>query len=576
MAKVKMNTFSKLMVLIIFLLLPVIGLYAASNRISMNVVRDEVQSLKSKDLHLYANQIDNSVDLLSTLGLLLSEDTSIRELQDLDLFYNVYERNQTILRLFQRLSLLNISTGWDTHISVYSPESRLVISTNTSVSYQEDYLRDHLTLKWTLNRNDFFYSGEERFIRHIIQPGNLVGNLDHIAIVVELSFSKRELVRSLDELKQGGRGDPFFYNPGQTAVLNHSSDEAFINRLLAEIKADEWNEISNSYVTVDDKTYLLNAVLIPSIGWYLVDYEPIDDILKPIVASRNLFYFAIGTQLILGSLAAFILYRQVQVPIRILMKGLQNIKKGDYSNRIKTKPGNEFSFLFQRFNDMSEEIQNLIQKVYTEQLRSREANLKQLQSQINPHFLYNCFALIRSLTRLGEKESVMELAMHLSKYYRYTTRVEKSSGTLQEELQLITSYLEIQKMHLQRLSYRFNIEDSMMSLEIPRLLLQPLVENAVIHGIEPMPGHGHITISGCETDSGYEITVADNGVGLDAVERGKLEQSLLYPPDDETGCALWNIRQRLKISFGPEAELEFPPVQDQGFSVCIRWRRLPE
>ena len=152
---------------------------------------------------------------------------------------------------------------------------------------------------------------------------------------------------------------------------------------------------------------------------------------------------------------------------------------------------------------MAAEIEQLIQKVYVEQLRSREANLKQLQSQINPHFLYNCFALIRSLTRLGKHDSVMEMALHLSKYYRYTTRVEKQSASLQEELDLIESYLKIQQLHISHLHYEIDIPDHMRHLDIPRLLLQPLVENAVIHGIERVERDGIITVSGGQTDRFY-------------------------------------------------------------------------
>src|SRR5690606_11055145 len=146
--------------------------------------------------------------------------------------------------------------------------------------------------------------------------------------------------------------------------------------------------------------------------------------------------------------------------------------------------------------------------------RSREANLKQLQSQINPHFLYNCFALIRSLTRLGKKDSVMELALHLSRYYRYTTRLEKQTATLREELELIESYLKIQQMHIHHLQYEIHVPESMETLEVPRLLLQPLVENAVVHGIEKVDRDGLVAVYAEQTDRYNVIQVIDNGAGM--------------------------------------------------------------
>ncbi|WP_438448143.1 sensor histidine kinase [Gorillibacterium sp. sgz5001074] len=570
---VKMNTFTKILILIMCLLAPLMALYYVSNRISIDTVHKEVQTLKTKDLHFYADQVDHNVGLLSTLGLLLSEDINIRQLQNLDMFYNKYEANEAVLRLYERLRLLNVSTGWETHISVYSPETQSVISTS-SISYDEKYLKEQVSVRWKLGRVKGL--DEDRFVKHIVQPAQAATDVTKAGIVVEISFSAQELVRSLDQFKLGGKGDPFFFKPGSDPIRNHSAENGRIAELLRLVPDGDWDTATNRSIKLGDETYLLNAVKIPSLGWYLVDYEPIEEILKPIVKSRNLFYFAMATLLVLGLCAAFVLYQQVQVPIRALVKNVQIIKKGDYSARIRMKPNNEFAFLFQRFNEMAAEIENLIQTVYAEQLRSREANLKQLQSQINPHFLYNCFALIRSMTRLGEKQSVMDLAMHLSKYYRYTTRVEKPTSSIREELQLIISYLEIQKLHLQRMDYRIQVPETMMDLEIPRLLLQPLVENAVLHGIEPMLEYGELDILGEETAAGYRLTVRDNGVGLTPDSERSLRNALHMLPTDETGCALWNIRQRMKLFWGDTAEIEFSPNHPKGLEVTVRWVKTAE
>ncbi len=121
---------------------------------------------------------------------------------------------------------------------------------------------------------------------------------------------------------------------------------------------------------------------------------------------------------------------------------------------------------------MAEQIQELIEKVYKETLRSREATLKQLQSQINPHFLYNCLFYIKNMASLGEKEAVVAMSLNLGEYYRYTTRLENPMTTIREEMKLIQNYLEIQTMRMQRLGYEIAIPEDMMELEIPRLLIQ--------------------------------------------------------------------------------------------------------
>lgn len=169
----------------------------------------------------------------------------------------------------------------------------------------------------------------------------------------------------------------------------------------------------------------------------------------------------------------------------------------------------------------------------------------------------------------------MMMSMHLAKYYRYTTRVEKLTATLKEELQLLESYLEIQKFHIQHMSYRIDVPESMLRLELPRLLLQPIVENAVLHGIEQFDGDGIITIKGESAAGWHSIIVEDNGVGMTEEALQALERELMHAPDDHTGCALWNIKQRMLLQFGPSASLSFEIRKQGGLAVQLTWQAQP-
>lgn len=233
-------------------------------------------------------------------------------------------------------------------------------------------------------------------------------------------------------------------------------------------------------------------------------------------------------------------------------------------------PRNEFHFLLVGFNDMAKQIEELIQNVYLEKISSRDANLKQLQSQINPHFLYNCFTLIRSLTRLGEKETVMQLTMHLSKYYRYTTHSERQTAELREEIDLVNSYLAIQAIKVQDLKYEIDIPAEFAKLELPRLILQPLVENAVLHGIEPV-GSGLIRVSATSNDQYNVIKVEDDGIGLTDEQLASLQREIVMPPIEDKGCALWNTRLRMQLQFGPKAGLRILRKEEGGLEVQLFW-----
>lgn len=557
--------------LLVLLLIPIIILYALSNQVSVNVLIGEIRELNQKDMQFLANEVNSSVENLSTMAFLLTEDIHIQQLQHIHLMENAYERNEQKFRILERLRLLNVAERWDTQYTVMAPQIGEVVSTNYQVSFDMDELKRVMTPVWEYKQMNVAGRSEWRFVRHILKLGSSIREPEKAGLIVEVSFPQEYLVKELDNFKRAGKGDPFLYHPVSGVIVNKTADTGKLDQLARQIDPARVSALDGQFVKLDGKEYMVLMAHIPALGWYLVDCVPLEEMLEPIVQSRNLFYGSVGLLLVLSTLAAYLLYRNVQKPIRTLIRSVQRLRVGDYSVRITGNPRNEFTFLFQRFNEMASEIEELINRVYVEQIRARDANLKQLQSQINPHFLYNCFALIRSLTRLGKKESVMDLAMHLSKYYRYTTRTEKVTASLREELRLIESYLEIQKLHIQHLSYEINVPESMMEHEVPRLLLQPIVENAVMHGIERSEADGLVRVSGEERESACVIVVEDNGLGMSDRQLEKLRRDIRMPPDDDTGCALWNIRQRLLLQFGEEATLAFARRPGGGTIVKIEW-----
>jgi len=571
--RLRENTFAKIITLIVLLLIPIILLYTLSTQTSMNVIRDEMQSLKQKDITYLANEIDRSVTTLSSLGFLLSEDIHIQQLQTIHLLESAYERNSERLRIMERLRLLNVSQRWDTQYSILSPENEQFVSTNTYLQYDLESVKKLLAPTWQYEEMITQNLKQMRFVRHIVKPASKISNVDQAGIIVEISFPDEHIIKDLDAFKQTGKGDPFLMSKDGDSILNRSSDPEIIDSIGELLRKEELSlaAASNEIVKMGGGEYLVTIAPIRTLSWYLVDYMPLKDVMQPIVKTQILFYGSVILLLAMSLLAAYLLYRNVQRPIGLLIRNVKRLQDGNYATRINVNPKNEFGYLFQRFNDMAAETERLIGKVYVEELRRREANVKQLQSQINPHFLYNCFALIRSLARLDKKESVMKLSMHLSKYYRYTTRVEKLTATLREELQLLESYLEIQRFHIQHMSYLIDVPETMLELEVPRLLLQPVVENAVLHGIERFDGDGLIAIFGKTEEGWHEICVEDNGIGMTDEELRRLEAKILETPDDSTGCALWNIRQRLLFQFGDGATLTFRPRPEGGVAVYLRW-----
>ncbi len=149
--------------------------------------------------------------------------------------------------------------------------------------------------------------------------------------------------------------------------------------------------------------------------------------------------------------------------------------------------------------------------------------------------------------------------------------MENQEATLGEELELVRNYLTIQNLQMQRFDFELDVPDDMLELRIPRLILQPIAENAILHGLEPRMEWGWLRISGERDGAGNRLIVEDNGVGLSEGALEKLRIKLDTPLDNESGCGLWNVHQRLKYRFGPEAGVEMSPSPGGGLRTVLHW-----
>jgi two-component system sensor histidine kinase YesM len=533
----KINTFGKVIVLVCLLLIPIIMLYAYSHQVSVKVVRENIENENLNRLSFFISQMESAVEQLTKFSVVVSRDSGVKEFLANRQSMQPLERLQKQTRILEMLNLQILTSGWNNQIALYLRDSKEVISTDYSVVYDENYLQNIQLRKWS-HHDTVIYGANQSYF-------SVIRNSDIPDLLIEVRFTDDNIKNMLKQLKQGGAGEPFMYERGKAPLINQTADQSIVNRLIAYLDGQSLPETGHQTVTLDKQKYIVNYVRSESLGWYLVDYVPLESILTPITTSRNLFYYSIALLLGLSVLATLLLYRNVQRPIQMLLQGVKRIKSGQFSTRLQHQPNNEFDFLFASFNEMAEQIQELIEKVYVEKLRSREATLKQLQSQINPHFLYNCLFYIKNMANLGQKEAVVAMALNLGEYYRSTIRHENSLTTIRDEMRLVTNYLTIQNLRIQRFDYEMNIPDEMLEMEIPRLLIQPVVENAIIHGIENSHEFGLIEISGFHRDDSYHIVVDDNGVGMSPSAIEALQKKLALPMDDEMGCGIWNVHQRL-------------------------------
>lgn len=568
----RFSLFAKMNSLILILILPILLAYTYSNDMTFHVVSGELQSSSARQLTFLSGQIDSRVSQMMDFSLTFSKDPNVQDFNGLNLWGDAYDRMQIRYAVQEKMVLQSgITDIWPSRYTLHSQQNHEVISNySRSGGYDEDYLKRNMSTKWSYGDEEnagapsYFYWF---YTDSLGQQGLLTGS----SLVVEASFSSDNIRNMLDTYKADGKGDPFYYRKGDLPILNRTADPELSKALITYLDTNPIDRTAQRIVKLEGQDYLVSSVGSAYLDGQLIDVVPLGQVLGPIAFSRNLFYLSIALLVVLGISASLLLYRNVQRPIRKLMNGLLRVQRGDYSVRLHSRSRNEFSFVFERFNEMSRRTEELIENVFNEKIRAREATLKQLQAQINPHFLYNCLGYIINMAQMKEEDAVVSMAFNLSAYYRYTTRMEKEITPLEEEVRLLVNYLDIQKLRNGRIEYRIDISEELRRQEIPRLMIQPIVENAVIHGVAKSYAAGEITIRGECSDGFCVITIDDDGPGLTEEQYEALNLKMNEELQEEMGCGLWNTHQRLIHQFGSRSGLRFGPSPAGGFRTEIFW-----
>ena len=265
--------------------------------------------------------------------------------------------------------------------------------------------------------------------------------------------------------------------------------------------------------------------------------------------------------------------KSITLPIRNICKAAECAASGDFGIRAHEGKVDEIASLNDSFNSMVEEIGKLVEDIRVEELNLRAAELRLLQEQINPHFLYNTLDNIIWLAESGESEQVVNMVSALSDFFRTTLSKGKDFISVSDERAHIQSYLQIQQFRYRDiLEYEIDIDENIMQCEILKLTLQPLVENALYHGIKNKRGGGRIKVTGRADNDMIVFCVSDNGIGMTSerleqvqmIIDGKLENN-----KEKGGFGLFNVNQRLVLNYGSAYNIKIESEYEKGTKMWI-------
>ncbi|MBB6734672.1 histidine kinase [Cohnella zeiphila] len=565
----KSSIFTNMVIALLLLLTPIITLYAYSNHTSSRVLTKEIVKAKRTQVETFVGQLSQMFAQFDSYQKMLYESTEVRNLAYPDLLGDDLLHFRTLKTVSEEINRLAGYGGWKGIIAVVYPKTGMVIKSNSSLGAMPDSLPDKDEF-WSYRANP---KGDAYFIETISNPAKNAKE-EEADLTVVAKVDEGEIKSDLSEMKSNGLEDPFLYKPGYSPIYNYTANQALIREMLPELNPDgAEGSFEPLLIRTGDGAYQVHMEMVKPLGWYLVDYVPIGTIMAPIKRNQMTFYAISGMMLFMACILGFILYRSIRIPFRKLMQGMNFIEKGIYTSRMKNPPKGEFRYLYDRFNSMASRIEELIEDVLKEQIRTKEANVKQLQSQINPHFLYNTLAYIKSMVELEEKEAAVSMTMNLSKYYRYTTKLSNSLATLQEELELIVNYLDIHNRLTDDFEYEIDIDPAILDMRIPRLSLQPLVENVIVHAFRKPVRYGAVRIRGSLEESGIaRLSVEDNGPGMAPAQLEALQAKIRNAPSDQIDSGLQNVHQRLMLLFGKGSGLSLGLSEWGGLCAELIWQ----
>lgn len=446
------------------------------------------------------------------------------------------------------------------------------------------YVEDHLTIEranWylPLTSNDTFtlihnVTDSKLNSSYVMRYAKRLYGLKRPGIpyagLLTIDFNIEPLCKLLDTLKMTKNT--------QLMVLNENGDILFSNYLnlvnSTAIGTSYYSNISlgiesSFYYDFEGVSYFAYYKPIPLQKWALLSLVPVQELTQGgrDLATTQWLFLCIGV--LFSFIVSISFTHDMTRPINSLISSMKIAAKGDFNLRPDYKYDDEFQYLIMQYNEMMDKIHYLVDTLYKTELDKKTAELSALQAQINPHFLYNTLDCILLMARRGDIGVVSDLVMALADFYRYSLSRGKTFITFSEEQRQIESYLIIQKLkYKDRLDYKISLDPKTLRFYMIKLLLQPLVENALIHGIELLPDNhlGTIYISSKLMDGYIILEVKDNGVGCDV---NWLNNELTKNTSGQS-FGVRNVHGRIVSHFGLEFGLHYKSNSPIGTIVTLR------
>jgi two-component system, sensor histidine kinase YesM len=358
-------------------------------------------------------------------------------------------------------------------------------------------------------------------------------------------------------------------------IIIYAKDEKKIEQAFpVPLKMDH----GGFFYWVNGKEMMINYVTTQVAGWKIANIIPVSELTNNIEILRNLLWTLTAVALLLSIGLSILVTTSLLRPLKKMKALMNKVEDGDYTVQFKTLSNDEIGKLANSFNIMVRKINELVHHIFVIRILKRDADFKVLQSQINPHFLYNTLESISMKAEVEHNYEVADMISRLGRLFRMTINYSRDLIVFAREMDYVENYVSIQKIRFPRMSFIIDIEPQVMNSFILPWLIQPLVENAIIHGLAQQTGEGWIKIEGVRIEDDIYIRISDNGVGLTESRKRDIQAHLLMDTineeKDEIHIGLKNIYDRIRFYFGEGYGLTLTSELNEGATIEIKAKFL--
>ncbi|WP_405132351.1 sensor histidine kinase [Paenibacillus sp. FSL H8-0317] len=306
--------------------------------------------------------------------------------------------------------------------------------------------------------------------------------------------------------------------------------------------------------------------------WTTYLYMPLDELTADgKILGRNLVTLAIVIVLFAAVISIF-LSHVITTPIKKLLRNIALVEKGQFEQVVPIGSRDEIGHLSIRFNRMSHELKRLVERMQQEEIEKAKAEMRALHDQIKPHFLYNTLGSVKWIASMQQADKIVEMTDALISMLRYATKSDGTLVTIREELDNIANYVTIQNVRYYGcIQMRYEVEDRLLNYRMPKMILQPIVENAIFHGLAELEEDGIITIRIQSQLDEVVIEICDNGVGMDHQTMQNLLEEKSGARTGTNGIGLHNVQRRIQLHFGKPYGIQVESEMGEGtiFSILL-------